>query len=314
MARSKVELPNQLKLDLGDEPRERVEDMNPKKVREALHGVQMGHNSRGRGRSPAEIRESYARYRATKKQAIELERTNKRYLILFPASDKDTNKKDQFYNMGGHSAIIYCHEIGPRIHRKPTLRRDMDNGNDEEKFHSGVCSVADLAKLEEKLKEIGIERDKDQGDLVFFKLHRDYEKSEIREMLKQEQKTLDQLNKVLYSKVLYPDIHRQILELKKLIPAKVKNMDKTYREVVGMELISALMELVKTYSQMAHGDLEEPEAARRMLLELDTLYAGVSMMNELKLWEVSACMRVGDITTGARQLIKGKILSHYEIT
>lgn len=56
---------------------------------------------------------------------------------------------------------------------------------------------------------------KDDDDLIIFKLHREYPKEEVREMLKQEQKDLDNLNKLLYSKVLYPDIHRQMIELKK---------------------------------------------------------------------------------------------------
>lgn len=90
-----------------DKPR-RTEDMGPQKVRAALHPE---HNSRGRGRSEAEKRESYARYRANKKKAMELEERNTRHLILFPASDADTNA-EKFYNMGGNSAIILLSRTG----------------------------------------------------------------------------------------------------------------------------------------------------------------------------------------------------------
>lgn len=279
-------------------------DLNSSEVREQLH---LEHNSRGRGRSPAEKRESYARYRENKKKVIDLESRNNRYLILYPASDVDTNKKEAFYNMGGVSAIIYCYEIGPRIKRKPTLRRDMDNGS--EKFHSGICSVADVDKLAEKLAEIGIKRVKSPGDLIFFKLCREYTKNEIKEMLKSEQEKLDSLNKLLYSKVLYPDIHKQIIELKRIIPAKVKNMDKTYREVIGMKMIDSMMELVKNYSQMAHGEITPEVGAKAMLLELDMILEEISIFNELKLWEVSTCMRIGAIVVGMKQLLKGRILN-----
>lgn len=207
-----------------DKPR-RTEDMGPQKVRAALHPE---HNSRGRGRSEAEKRESYARYRANKKKAKELEERNTRHLILFPASDIDTNA-EKFYNMGGNSAIIYCHELGPRLKRNPVLRRDMDLGPD--RFHSGVCSISNLESLTQRLAEIGVKRRPDYGELVIFKLAREYPKDEIREMLKQEQVRLDNLNKLLYAEVLFPDIHRQMIELKRMVPAKVKNMDKTYREV-----------------------------------------------------------------------------------
>lgn len=259
-------------------------DLNAKKVREELHAVQ--HNSRGRGRSETEKRASYAKYRENKKKVLDLETRNKQHLILYPASDADV-KEEKFYNMGGISAIIYCHEIGPRIKRKPVLRRDMDNGVD--KFHSGICSVSNLEKLTEKLAEIGIKRQKDFGDIVIFKLSRAYEKDEIKEMLKSEQAKLDSLNKLIYSKVLYPDIHRQLIELKRIIPAKVKNMDKTYREVVGMKMIDSMLELLRSYSQMAHGDLEPKRAGEIMMLELDMILEEISIFNELKLWEVSAC-------------------------
>lgn len=285
-------------------------DLNKSEIRKVLHGNNSVYNKRGRGRSPEERRKSYAKYRETKKRAIELERTNTKYLILWPASDKDINKEHQFYNMGGTSAIIYVHEIGPRIKRKPVLRHDMDNGNKNEKFYSGICSVADLTKLTEKLKTINIERAKiEDEDLVFFKLNREYSANEVREMLKQEQKRIDALNKVIYSKVLHPDIHKQVLELKKLIPPKIKNMDKTYRDVVGMEMIRTLMNLIRLYSQMAHGDIEEKEGAQKMMLEADMILEEISLLNELKLWEVVFCVRVADITNGMRQLLKGKILN-----
>ena len=65
----------------------------------------------------------------------------------------DTNKK-KFYNMGGNSAVIYVHEIAPRLKRKAHLRIDMDNG--ETKYNTGICSILDIESLEKGLKEIGI--------------------------------------------------------------------------------------------------------------------------------------------------------------
>ena len=64
--------------------RKATNDLNQKQVREELH---TSRSSRGRGRSEAERKQAYAKYRANKKTAIELEAKNKRYLILYPASD-----------------------------------------------------------------------------------------------------------------------------------------------------------------------------------------------------------------------------------
>lgn len=278
-------------------------DLNKREVRATLTGT---HNSRGRGRSPEEIRKSYAEYRTVKRKVIDLETRNFSHLVLFPASDKDTNEEKRWYNMGGNSAIIYAYEIAPRIKREVALRHDMDNGDD--KFHSGMCSIADLELLKTKLEEIGITKVRTLKDgIVIFDLKREYTKTEIREMQKQEQKRLDQLNKLIYSKILFPDIHRQILELEKTIPAKVKKMDKTYREVIGIRMIDSLMELMRAYSRMAHGDITEAEGGAAMLLALDDMLGEIAIFNELKLWEVSACARVGQVVVGAKQLIKGRI-------
>lgn len=53
--------------------------------------------------------------------------------------------------------------------------------------------------------------------------------------------------------------------------------------------------------------MDEKEAGEAMLLETDMLLAEISILSELKLWEVSACMRVADIVNGLRQLIKARI-------
>ena len=144
---------------------------------------------------------------------------------------------------------------------------------------------------------------------MIFKLVREYPKDEIREMLKQEQAKLDSLNKLLYAEVLFPDIHRQLIELKRMMPAKVKNMDKTYRDVVGIRMVDSLMGLVRNYTGMAHGDVEPKAAAGKMMLELDMMLAEISILNELKLWEVSTCMRIASTVVMMRQLIRGKILN-----
>lgn len=288
-------------------------DLNKNEVRAVLHG-EHEHNSRGRGRSPAEIRESYARYYEMKKKVAELEMRNFQHLVLWPASDKDTNEK-RFYNMGGHSAVIYVYEIAPRLKRKAHLRIDMDNG--ETKFKTGICSILEVESLEKALKEIGIKRltkiAKGYEDCIIFKLAREYSKAEIKEMMRQEQRNMDQLNKVLFSKVVYPDIHKQILELKKMVPAKVKNMDKTYRVIVGMKMIDTLFDIVRLYSEMAHGDRDEYEAAVQINREADMLLAEISIMTELKLWDLSISLRLGDVTVGLKKLLKAKIINKYEV-
>ena len=264
------------------------------------------HNSRGRGRSEAEKRASYDKYRKNKLIALDAERRNKQYLVLYPASDVDTNK-NRFYNMGGNSAIIYVHEIAPRLKRKAKLRRDLDPCKESERFHSGICSIMDMAGLEERLKSIGVEKVDMKGELVYFKLAREYPRDEIRGMLRVEQEKLNNLNKLLYSEVLLPKMHNNILELKRVIPIKVKNMHKSYRDVIGMEIIKVLMEMVRIYTYMTHGDLSAREALPKIVRECDMMLATISIMNELRVWEVDACVKAGETVVGVRQMAKEEL-------
>lgn len=268
-----------------------------KEVTEQANSQDLAHeeyNSRGRGRSEAKKRESYDRYRKNKLMVLDAERRNRQFLVLYPASDADTNE-NRFYNMGGNSAVIYVHEIAPRLRRKAKLRRDMDICKESEKFHSGICSIMDLVGLEERLKTIGVKRVKSKGELVFFKLAREYSQDEIKGMLRLEQKKLDDLNKLLYADVLYPKMHRGILELKRIIPMRVKDMHKIYRDVVGMDMMQSLMALVKNYGKMARGHMKPEVAMLEMQLECDELLSGISMMNELRVWDVDVCAKIGEI-------------------
>ncbi|MBR0488157.1 hypothetical protein IJJ39_00555 [Candidatus Saccharibacteria bacterium] len=284
-----------------------VGDLDKAELRQALHG-----SKRGRGRSDAEKKLAYKNYHERKAKVFEFERTNYSFLVLFAASDKDVSKL-KFYNMGGNSAVIYVHDIAPRINKKAVLRNDNDSGEKVQKFRTGITSVTDLVGLEEKLKKLGIKRVKTRDEfVVMFKLARVYTEGEVKEMIKDENKRIETLNALLYSKVLFPDIHRLIIDLKKFIPPKVKNMNSVYRDIVGRKMIDSLMEVVRAYTEMAHGDLDEAEAARRMLREIDMILALTSMFSELKLWDIVGCIRIANTANGAKQLIKGKILNKIE--
>ena len=126
-------------------------------------------------------------------------------------------------------------------------------------------------------------------------------------MLRVEQEKLNNLNKLLYSEVLLPKMHNSILELKRVIPIKVKNMHKSYRDVIGMEMIKVLMEMVRIYTYMTHGDLSTREALPKIVRECDMMLATISIMNELRVWEVDACVRIGEIVVGIRQMAKGEL-------
>lgn len=280
-----------------------------KKARRAeVHKLEGSAGERkNRGQTPEERRESYRKYHAIKRKVLELEKRNNSHLYLFPSSDSETNPR-KFYNMGGNSAVIYCCDIGPKIKRKSVLRADADNG--EIRFPFGVCSVVEIEKLEEKLRALGVKRLKDEeGGILVFKLSRVYSTDEIRSMLNSEQTKLDSLNSLIFSQVLYPEVHKLILELKRVIPPKVKNINREYREMFGADMIRSMRDLSLTYLRMTGGDVLPEEGAKVMLLDLSAILDTISLFNELRLWDVVTCIRISQTVIALRQAIKARILS-----
>lgn len=271
-------------------------------------------NHRGRGRTPAEKRKSYAEYNKRKKVVIEAEKRNFEHLVLFLASDGDNpEKKTKFYNMGGNSALIYVQEIAPRIGRKnATLHPDFDNGDC--KFAGGVTSIGNLEVLTEKLKEIGIKKlEKSSNDLiVYFKLPRKYTKDEIKTLEKEREKEIKDMNKILYSTVVYPDIHRQVLTLKKTTYHKVIKINRVDREILQDRILDPVFEIADQYTMMAHGDAEELECAKKMVRAVDILMDRILLMGDLQIWDVATCARIGKEAGELNILLKGKIINKIE--
>lgn len=265
-------------------------------------------NSRGRGRSAWEKRASYANYRRIKRDVVEMEDKNFDRLILFPASDFDTNEK-KFYKMGGNSAVIYVHELAPRLGRKNVaLHTDLDSCGDDEKFPSGVCSVLDIENLEKKLAKIDVERVRTNGPLIIFKLNREYSKSELKAMRKLEQKRLDDLNKIIFAEVLYPDIHKLIINLERLIPSKVKNMPSAFRETIGVRTLDTVFDMIEVYVAMTHGEIPPVEAGEQLNRYCIKLLTALSIIEQQKIWDVISLARIADTVKGIKQLVRGKIL------
>ncbi|MDO4508147.1 MAG: hypothetical protein Q4B65_02055 [Candidatus Saccharibacteria bacterium] len=271
-------------------------DKSKKEVREYLN----------RG-STVENRDRYRKYRATKKRVFELEAVNRKHLYFFPASDFETNKK-KFYIVGGASAIILTQELAPRMKIKKQLRRDNDLG--DYKFYNGVCSTSDIESLAKKLAEIGVKREKgeDEDGLIIFKLAREYEKAEVREMLKRSELELEKLNQLVYPEIVFPDVHKLALKLKREIPPKMSKLPVYYRDTFGRDFYRALSDLTNAYVFLTRGHFTREEAGDKIILSIDKMLNIVSSLNEIRAWEISTCARISALLVDLQALVKGKIL------
>lgn len=67
--------------------------------------------------------------------ALSLEEKNNSRLILYPSL---SGTKDEWYKMGGQSALFYKYIVGPRLKKKPVIRKDNDLRH---RFKHGIVSV-----------------------------------------------------------------------------------------------------------------------------------------------------------------------------
>ncbi|MBR0424284.1 hypothetical protein IJI79_02195 [Candidatus Saccharibacteria bacterium] len=287
-----------------------AQPLNKKQIREVLAEGKINHH--GRGRTAAEKQRDYAEYYERKKIVFEAEDRNEEYLVLFLASDgNNPNKEKKFYNMGGNSALIYAYDIGPMIGRNNVIiKPDLDNGY--YKFKRGMVSVADLALLTEKLKQVGIERvPRDNDDLiVYFKLKRKYSKDDIKGLIAMHRDEVKEVNKILYTNVVFPDIHKQTMDLRTTVYHKLLKIARTDREILQDKILGPVFAITDTYALMAHGDMDVREAGEKMVVNIDILMDRMSMIMDLQLLEISSMARMGKIAAGLRNLVVGKMVNY----
>ncbi len=267
-------------------------------------------NHRGRGRTQSEIRKVYEEYNKRKRLAFEAMGRSKSHLVLYLASDGDNpNTTKKFYNLGGDSAVIYAYDIAPRIGKKDViLRPDLDGTSIKFKY---VTSIANLPVLTEKLKEIGVNRvpSKSGDQVVYFDLKQKYDKDQIHALLQAHRDEVAELNKILFTGVVFPDIHVLILDIREAVYHKIMKMNRADREVLESEILKPVFRLADLNALIQHGDIELAEGGKEMIKAIDILYDRVKMVEGLDLWELSSCARVGKMAAGLRNLVVGKIVN-----
>ena len=79
--------------------------------------------------------ERYREYYNGKVIALALEDKNNSRLILYPSL---SGTKDEWYKMGGNSALFYKYIVGPRLKKKPVIRKDNDLRH---RFKHGIVAI-----------------------------------------------------------------------------------------------------------------------------------------------------------------------------
>lgn len=245
--------------------------------------------------------ERYRRYYDAKIVAMKLEQVNNSKLILFPSVTE--GEQEEWYKMGGNSALFYKNVIGPRMGRKNIkIRQDNDMNH---RFSGGITSVHWKRKFIENMVKLGYEKfEENELGMLFFDLETKFTKNEIEGFREREKKDKDRINQMIVPKNLYPDLYGLFLQLAKLLPPKIKRMHPAYREMFQGEFIVNLMAISKNYTKMANGEIAKTSALGGITEAADNLLALLAIIAENGLFGVAECAKIGEIIMDAKMTAK----------
>lgn len=237
-------------------------------------------------------------YYEAKCYCLAKEKTNCRYVYLFPSVGKEV---DGWYKVGGRSLLFYKNLLAPRLGREAKLRDDHDRIH---RFDKGIVSVRWGNKLMAEAVSLGYSAKRIEYDIIMIDLNKDYSEAEIRTMAEAIKRERNKVKKMVKPKANYPSIVVAINKLIQVLPSKVKKLDKSYREVWSAQLLSPLIELTKIYFRFANGRMEQKDAKLEMLSRVDDLGAMIYMMDEAGMLDITARTRLGENVCGIRQEIE----------
>lgn len=220
--------------------------------------------------------------------ALKLEEKNNSKLYVFPSLN---GKEDEWYKMGGKSALFYKYLVGPRMGRSPKIRKDNDL---RLRFRHGVAAIHWGNRFMNRASEIGYEVKRMEYGIIVVDLGKKFSVKEIKDMVEKEKDDKDKLPTMIKPKENMPDLYAKIRELARLLVPKVKTMHMAYRETFGNDLLDATADLFKIYFRVANGRIEK-EAGKMALLErADDLTALVALTDEIELFDAVTRTRFGE--------------------
>lgn len=246
--------------------------------------------------------EKYREYYNGKVIALSLEDKNYSRLILFPSL---SGAEDEWYKMGGHSALLYKYVVGPRLKKKPVIRKDSDL---QHRFKHGIVAVHWGDKFINDVDTIGLRARRIDYGIIVVEMERSYTANEIGEMHKQEKSEQNKVAKIVMPEKNYPDLYGQIRQLVRLLPPKIKKMNIAYREVIGNRALEIMIRLVEVYFQMANGRMQIAKAREEMLKQVDNMMALIVIIDENQLFDVITRARIGEVLVEIKLAIKRRLV------
>ncbi len=238
-------------------------------------------------------------YYDVKSTVMALENKNNERIYLFPSS---SGEKDEWYKIGGRSALFYKYFLGPRMGRKDVrIRRDNDA---RVVFRYGVASVHFGERFMKLVDKLGYTVWKNQLGVIIVDLGQKFTMQEIKNMGNEARNETERMQMILMPTESMPGLYMKMRDLVRILAPKIKKMHPAYRETFGNKILDATTDLFMTYFQVANG-VKDKATGKAELLESVSKVSGVlAMIDEMELFDVITRTKFGERVIEIREEIK----------
>ncbi len=238
-----------------------------------------------------------SRRKNAKEASYSFEKTNKRFLFVFYSGEN-------WYKMGGRSALYYNYIIAPRIGLKTRLLPDRDFYC---KFSDGTVSIRDFLTLKHKLLKFGLKVHKEEEFWTIFDLGRNIVQEELSIIRDAENEKHEHLNRIVLTKKLYPGLAALARQILCDLRNKANNCQTHDRDIIVSHLVRQALDNSIDLTLISNGYNEPKPTLQVILVRNERIKACLLALVDAKALELDAVMKVGEMVVDMNTQIKKEI-------
>lgn len=239
-------------------------------------------------------RQQREKTKALKHKVFELELNNKSHLYIYRYSD-------DWWRMGGNSALFYYHLISKQLNTSPSLSLDRDY---YDVWKTGVISIRNIDQLLDKCKRAGFSFTR-KPNLVVIKLQKSLTITEVKTIQNIEAAKEKEFNRITIPKLMYPGINAKLRELTEPITETLIKLNTTRYKIYGHEGAEICWNLRRQFTSMTNGRIAVTEYFEQAIAELDQLSDWFATTRDYHIFNNDANLRhINNIVNLRKRMVK----------
>jgi len=236
------------------------------------------------------------KYRKIKRLVKEMEYGNNQKIIVFPSLVNG----DNWYKVVEFSALYYVYRLAPRMGRKAHIYKDSDKYSKclfSATFQNIEKFVFDMDRLDDLKPEIS-----DDG-VYIFTLKKPLTDDEMAALKLTEETRREKLHNVVRPINMNPKAYRAVLMVMRQVAPRARKLEKQYYYTTGEMMVKNTQELLAVYFDFANGLYSKDETGRRLMVVVDRLLAGLTLLAENRVWAYDTAAMIGESINEIRRIV-----------